>query len=228
MKTNAKIVSGIRNQFRQVAKDPSMPRRMILDRARMKAAFLINQKLEQGRLLDESIYTEIKCLELEPSNIVDCPIVSLRKCNQLMKSKTVLPSLLAGRYGPEVLLVQNLSGNINYTKSTEVGIGRDTGRTIYGKSDQSKYYIGSDNYLYIPDTEVEVVRVVLLTLSPEDVNINGGCETCDDGCESVWDQPFKCPEGLLDIVVQQLERDFGTYYMSVTPDENPNLNENER
>ena len=83
--------------------------------------------------------------------------------------------------------------------------------------------------MYLPDSEVELVNIVLLPVSLDEVDEASGCKDKDcDGCKEGWDYEFNCPDKLLEIVVQETLKEVASFYKAVQIDENPNMDEHQK
>src|SRR5690606_41554441 len=86
--TNAQLVDNIIVQIQANNVDGVPPRRFVLNTARDIATTIISQKLLERTLTrDTYLYTTIDCVEFEKSERVKCPILDIRRCNIIIKSK---------------------------------------------------------------------------------------------------------------------------------------------
>ena len=226
--TNNEIVSRITNGLKSLNKDDRISRRYILNVAQNIATFLISQKLRDKSLFrEDNIYTTIECFEMIKKDRFNCDVIEFRSCNKLMRSKEKLPELVYSRYGGSIKEVTS----INYTDLSQHGTlflpstvsqyRRDRRREL--QSDNRKFYI-RDGYLYLPDSEVEVVALYVLTVDEYKAKKVSGCSN-DDACKSAWDFEFVCPDKLLNVVVQEAIKEV-SLQKQVVEDTNPNMDEN--
>lgn len=225
--TNSELVSRVLNDFRLLNKDQHISRRFVLNVAKSQAKSLIAQKLPEGILYkDLSLYKTIKCFRLRPDDVVKCDIVEFRRCRNLMKSVEKLPEMIYSRHGTSVLSVTSIDGLSEFTPTTVQKYQQKKKRSFGSVFNTDDYYI-HDGYLYLPDSEVELVDVTLMAVSESDVD---DCSTCGDGdgCKSGWSFEFNCPDLLKEAVIQGTLREVATYYKGVVVDENPNLTEHQK
>lgn len=156
---------------------------------------------------------------MEADDIVKCPIVEFRRCKSVMRSKKELPKIVGSRYGYAVLIVTTIDGDRRFSFTTLSDYSNMLKRRNFKKFIGTKYYI-SNRRLYIPDSEVEVVDVLLLTLD-EDAE---ECSSCSDKpkCQSVWDTEFPFPDKFANVCVQETIKEI-SLRLQIPKDENSNL-----
>lgn len=224
MYSNANFVSRVINGVNATTKDDHISRRYILSVGRDKARTYIAQKLTDRTLQRESnLYQNVDCFELERVDKVKCDIIEFKKCNVLMRSKLPIPKTVSSRYGEAILLVTSIDDGVEFDYSTLQNFLTDKRREFAHLG--RKYYI-NNGYLYIPDYEVEAVNIKILTLEQKEAIEANTCKECD-GCKSVWDYEFICPDRLYDAIVRETFQEVFNK-KSIPIDENPNLNSNEK
>ena len=222
--TNGDLTSRIVNDIRALNKDEHISRRFILEVARNKSTFYLAQKLRDRSLFrEENIFSTIRCLGLQKDNIIKCDIVEFRRCSDLMKSKEKLPDLLYSRYGNSIISVTTVDGMIEYLPIT-LSKYRLNKKRPHSKYVTQKYYYIQDGYLYLPDSEIEVVDVTLITLDTETVDEISECQE-GDCCKSVWEREFICSDKMLEIVIRETLQEITSTFKQIIPDENPNMSE---
>ena len=217
---NNEFVSRVLNGLKSLSKDSMISRRFILKVGQEKAKFFISQKLGNSELYRENnLLSTLNCFELKKVSIIDCPIIEFRTCKQLMKSKNKLPELIYSKYGSSVKEVTSIDGEFLIKPMTPAQYRlnkqrKDNSRDLY-------FYI-KDNYLYIPDTEVEVVNVSLVTLDLFELDELSSCG--EGNCKSAWDYEFICSDKLMEVVISETIKEVALS-KQVQEDQNPNLNE---
>lgn len=227
--TNKELVSRVVNNLRALNKDQHISRRFILRTAKDKAKFYIAQKLHDRSLYrEENLYKTIKCFQLKRDDVVKCDIVEFRRCSNLMKSVKKLPETIFTRFGASIVSVTSVGGEIEFTPTTTQKYALQKNRQFALLIKPTNYYI-HDGYLYLPDSEVELVNIVLLPVSLDEVDDASGCKEKDcDSCKEGWEYEFNCPDKLLEIVVQETLKEIASFYKAVPVDENPNMDENQK
>lgn len=224
---NLEFVSRIVNDINALSKDVHVSRRWILSIGRQKALSYISQKWADGTLFgEESLYTRIGCLEMERVNTVDCCFAEFRVCRILMRSKERIPDLVYSRIGPAIIRVSNVMDDIVFNPITLRKYSNDRKRR-FGSIRRYNYYV-SDGYIYIPDVEVHVINVDVITLDRKAALALSSCEPDkEDVCVSEWDYDFVCPAKLLEYVVAETLREVLTR-LQIPVDENPDMDVNKR
>ena len=218
--TNRDLTSRIAGVFKTLSKDSRIPKRLILKTAESKAKFLIAQKLNDRSLYrEQNLYQTISCIELIDQDIIRCPIIEFKSCRSLKRSKLKLPELIHSKYGNSLKEVTSIDGQYSFEPITPAQYRLNKKRTLKTKTD---YFYVQDGYLYLPDSEVEMVDIVVLTT---DLYKLEQCSSCSENkCKSVWDFEFICPDKLLEVVIQETIKEL-SLNKQIREDVNPNLNE---
>lgn len=226
--TNKELVSRVINNLRALNKDQHISRRFILKTARDKSKFYIAQKLHDRSLYrEENLYKTIKCFQLKRDDVVKCNILEFRRCSNLMKSVKKLPETIFSRFGASIVSVSSVSGEVEFTPITTQKYTLQKNRQFASLIKPNYYYI-HDGYLYLPDSEVELVNVVLLPVSLDETEEASGCKDDCDVCKEGWSYEFNCPDKLLEIVIQETLKEIASFYKTAVIDENPNMDENQK
>lgn len=217
---NLEITSRILNGLKSLTKDSRISRRYILKVAQEKAKFLISQKLGENSLYREAnLHTGLECFELTKIDTVKCPIVEFRTSHTVMRSKKKLPELIYSKYGSSVKEVTSLDGSAILAPTTPHQYRLNKERKTDHKG---LYFYVKDGYLYLPDSEIQMVRLSLITLDLYDLQ---ECSECSDGeCKSAWAYEFICSDKLLEAVIQDTLKEV-SMTKQIQADQNPNLNE---
>lgn len=220
---NREAVSKITNTLQSLSKDNRISRRYILKVLRDRAKNLIAQKLGERTINNEqNLYTEIRCLELEKIESIDCPIASFRTCRTIMRSKHKLPELIYSRLGASVKEITSIDGDFEFRLVTEEQYRRNKKRK-YQLNNEVYVYVGTDEYLYILDHEIYSVDITILTMKTEEVD---ECSECSKGdCIDNWSLNFIVPDKLEDVVFKEALQIISTK-KQLPQDPNPNGIEN--
>lgn len=209
-------VSKLANILKTNNRDEQLPRRFILKVLVDTSKQLISQKLLDRTIMSElNLYTEINCFEFEKINAKDCPLIEFRLCKTLMKSKKPLPELVFSRLGSSVKEIYSLDGDYQFTFVDLKQYNRNKKRQ-HSLTDEVYVYLGIDNHLYIPDHEIKVVDLSVLTLKPEEVQ---SCKKQE--CKSYWEYDFISPDKLIDVIFDKALQTLGVT-RQITSDQNPN------
>lgn len=219
--TQGEIVSLINQSFNTVNKDMFIPRRFILSTFKNIAKSLVAIQADRKQLYRLSkMFTVLNCVELKSVDIISCPIVEFRTCRSLMKTKKPLPDMIETKIGPVIILVQNLDGTKIFYQKSALEMSNQNKRRGAEKFEGGYYYV-INNDIYIPDSEIEVVKITLLTLDD-----NTECDSCSEGqCKSYWDKELIIPDKLLMVAIQQTIQQISMRFQ-IPKDENPDLDSN--
>lgn len=221
--TNSEFVSRVRNGLNSVSKDDRISRRYILHVGKQKSTFLVSQKLgERSLFREDNIYSVIDCFEMEAIDVVRCDILEFRRCRSIMRSKCKLPKLIYSRYGASLKEVTTADEEREFKPITPSQYRRDKNRVE--KSDYIYFYV-KDGYLYLLDTEIELVSLYLITMDMD--KIEEDCSCNEDKCKSLWDYEFIVPDKLEEAVLGETIKEI-SMRKQIPADENPNSNNNEK
>ena len=226
MATYREIVSRIENSLNSLTKDTFIPRRYILSVFKSKAEFFMAQKLFDKTLFREtSLFKWVNCVQMVEEDVIKCGKLEFKRCKSLMKSKKKLPKVLWSKYGSSVILVTTIDGEKEYKLISQVDymnlLKRPNSEKFIGKY----ALIYPDNYLYIPDSEVKMVNILMYTLD-EKSDDSSDCKDCDD-CESYWDKEVSISDKIREIVIQETLKEV-SMRLQVPKDENSNMDSNQK
>lgn len=224
--TYNEIVSRIQNNLNSVSKDMYIPKRFILSVFKSKAEFLMAQKFYDKSLFRETnLYKWINCVDLEEVDYIKCGKIEFKTCNTIMRSKKKLPKLLWTRYGSTVLMVTNIDGSKEYQVISHSYYQSIKNNKNFEKFKGKFAIIYPDNVLYIPDSTVTKVNILLYTLDETCDDL----ENCDDskstGCESYWDKTFEISDKIGEVAIQETLKEV-MIRLQIPKDENDNLDSN--
>jgi hypothetical protein len=206
--TNNEFVSTITNILKTNNRDDRISKRFILKLAQDSAQFLISQKLlDRTITLETNLYTTINCFDFEKVEGRDCSNIEFRYCKTLMRSKNKLPKLVFSRLGASIKDIVALDGDYKFVYLDKGQYQRNKNRQ-YSIKDEVYVYLDTDMRLYIPDKEIYTVDITLLTTDNSKVDECSSCSDKKNKCKSKWDDPFICPDKLIetvkDMVIQRL------------------------
>ena len=224
---NKEFVSRVVNGLKALQKDTHISKRYILSIGKAKSKFLMSQKLDQLSLFKEdAIISTIKCFRLKKDNLVTCDIVEFKRCKSLMKSTMKLPETLFGKTGAGILSITTIDGEKDFTYATPNAI-INKGKRKYGNRVNQNFYYIRDGYLYIPNSEIELVDITLFALDGQEVEDASECSECSS-CQSALDNEFVCPDRFIDLVLRETLQEVASIYRTSVADENPNWDENQK
>lgn len=224
---NSEFVSRIINDLNALDKDTNYSRRWILSIGRQKAKTYISQKWADGTLYREmSLFTFIKCMKMVEINVVDCCIVEFQNCKTLMRTEHRIPELVYSRMGAVISMVSNIDNSQVFVPTTIKEYSR-IGKRRFGYLKMDRYY-EHDGYIYIPDTHIELINAMVLSLDRKKAMSLSSCECSEDSgsCLSYWDDDFICPDKLIEYVVAETIQELVGTRVQIPTDENPDMDSN--
>ena len=190
----------------------------------------MGQKNDEMTLFKEdNLISNIPCFRLKRVKTKDCGIVEFKLCDKLMKSCEKLPEGLSGKNGGGIFSVLNVDGSINYRYITPRRFS-DIKKRKYRTGKVGYFYV-QDGYLYLPDSENELVDVAMIVIDKDEADCVSECtdsEGAESGCNSKLDLDFICPDKFLDLVIKDTIQEMANFYRTSVVDENPNLDENQK
>jgi len=224
--TNGELVSRVVNDGRFLNKDEHISKRYILSIAKGFAKTFMSQKIgERGLYRDSSLLRTIQCFELVNDDVVNCNVIEFRKCESLMKSKNKLPNSVSGKYGSNII-VTSIDGSQIYNGTNFTKYNRDKKRVGFSKL-KSKYFFEIDGYLYLPDSTIKAVNIIMIPENEYDIDSVSSCSNNEE-CKSGMDYDFICPDSIINTVITSTINEVMSTYRRVVIDENPNLDENQK
>lgn len=229
---NSEIISRVVNGVRGTTKDDHISQRYILNVAEAKARFLMTNSMHFSELIKiTSLHKTIRCIKLKPVETKKCGILEFANCKNLMRSVNKLDKLIEAKYGSLILYGITVTGEI--IRPTTLSAYSNKGQRSFASADTTKSFYISDGYVYLPDSEIELIDLVVIGFSDKDIN---SMSSCDDDkkpedraeCESVLDQEFGCPDKLLDLAVKETINEIVSTWRQIQEDENPNMDSNIR
>lgn len=209
------VVSTVKNNLNLLNLDSKISNQFVYSLAANVASFLIKREAEYKRLFkNTSIFKKLDCVELEERSLLECG-VNLG-CRTIMRSKKPLPKTFLSNFG-SVIQIFNLLRDKDYKEISATGY--KTMMQQKYKSRNTKYFWIENDYLYVPDSEVEILIVLGLFSNPEEVIAFNG------GCDKLLDFPFPAPDYLLQPIIEQTLKQL-SIKLQIPEDENSNLNSN--
>lgn len=224
--TNAKFVSRVVNGLRALTKDDHVSKRYILGIGQNKSKFYIAQKLlDKSLFKEENLFRYLNCFKFREESTIKCGIYEFARCESLMKSVKKVPAIVFSRYGASILSITSIDGMTKFTPTTLSNYGLFRDRKDADKfRDRTRFYYIKDGYIYLPDSEIEMVNIVYIPFDESKVNAASECSD-EDNCKSIWDMEFIVPDKLSEQVITETINEV-SQSKGIPIDENPNLDSN--
>ena len=225
MITNNEFVSRVVNNLKALTKDGHISKRFILSIGKIKAKFLIAQKLDEMTLFrEDGIITSIPCFEMQAVEVKTCDVFEFRSCARVMKSTKKLPEGIFGKNGSGIISVTSVDELKDYSYITPQRV-LDLKKRKYTR-DTTRYYTIKDGYLYLPDSTNELLELRMIALDKQEAAMVSSCSGCN--CDSVWEYEFVCPDRFMDLVIKDTLQEVGSIYRTSVEDANPNMEPNQK
>lgn len=219
----SEFVSRIRNDLNSINKDQRISNRFILNVGMNIVKDFVSKNLFRNLLTkDVSLVTYIDCVPMEKLDNIKCDIVEFRRCKDLMVTSCELPELFETSFGYSVLSVNAIDelSEVEFKPIDLKQYRRNLNRPVKNKL----FYYVKDNKIYIPDSNVKVINVSIITLYPEDAD-KCSCTPSEDDCNDIYDSKFIVPAKYIDNVVKATIQEIA-FKKQIRIDENPNLDAN--
>lgn len=231
MKSNRELVSNIYNDLKALSIDDWISPRFIVNKAIDVAGDFIKKENDSRRIYKVSEgWKEIECMPLVEVPISTCPELDTYVCKRLMRSKFKIPDTFSTRYGNLIKYVASLNFAQEYDPITPRQYRAIMNREFIDY--RKKYYFFIGGFLYIPDSNVEVIRIEAYYKKPWEVDsiLLDNCVDCDtpECIPSPLDYEFVCPEYLFNSVKQEVIRQLREVYLQVRTDNYPNLDSGQK
>jgi len=187
-------------------------------------AALLKQVNETKRVWKSSdVWQKINCLEMKRVPAVDCIELYPLVHDYLAKSVERIPATYTSSAGD---MIRDINASAPYGKQYRLVTPKEY------KAIRKREFVDPavgyafiiDNYLYLPDSEVERVTVTGAFTNPREVALLNG----EDPCKPFLDYQFYCPEYLVKVVHDSVLQDLVGVNQKIVKDEDENLDENDR
>ena len=143
-----------------------------------------------------------------------------------MKSVKKIPEGLFGKNGSGIILVTTADSSQVVDPISPRGFINLQNRKH--ARNKTNYYTIQNGYLYLPNSEVELVNIDMFALKKEEVEERSECCETKTVCKSYWKLEFVCPDRFYDLVVKDTLQEVASIYRTSVEDTNPNLDENSK
>jgi hypothetical protein len=212
-------ISRVRHKVKAVKQDAFLTDRFIFSLLQKHAAMLMRRQDSLNRIMRfNSIFQVLDFVELVEVDRVQAGCVGLSSGCVIKRTKTKLPALMDGYWGPFIRAVTSLdiSQELQLTEPTMYERLHKQKTFRYNKK---RYYWYLDGHLYFPNLDWDAVR--LEGIFHEDVS-RYNCDVSDD-CRYVQDHNFNIPEFLFTELEQLVDRDLGIQMQLPVDQQHDNL-----
>lgn len=221
--TIREFISSVRQDNNSISLDSRISGEYIYWTGINIAKLLIKRESDSRKLLkNTAIFTKLGCVEMEEVSISECNFTV--PCKFIMKSKKKLPEPFLSNFG-SLIQVFNIDRSMDYKEVTPTMFKNISNQQF--KPRKTKYFWIEDGYIYVPNSENEILIVLGLFINQEDVKDFNTEETGTSGCGSILDTEFPVPSYLLGSV-QELTTAKVMNRNRVNRDEDGNNNLNDK
>jgi hypothetical protein len=182
-------------------------------------AKLLIKRDSRKLLKNTAIFTKLSCVEMEEVSISECNFTV--PCKFIMKSKKKLPEPFLSNFG-SLIQVFNIDRSLDYKEVTPKMFKNISNQQF--KPRKTKYFWLEDGYIYVPNSENEILIILGLFVNQEEVkDFNEG----SSGCSSILDSEFPVPDYLIGSV-QELTTAKVMNRNRINRDEDANNNLNQK
>jgi hypothetical protein len=225
-KTNRDFVSVVNNTLNSNNNDMFISPKFILSVGRDVLSDFLKKDSESRRIttLSEG-WSELECLPMVEVPVTECSDLDIKLCTKLMRTKDKLPETFSGYYGNLIKQVASINFGQFYDFIRSPRLWKDIQNRPF-KDNRIKYYFFINGYIYIPNSDVENIRVEALFKYKWEVDIvnTKNCPTCKETCVKPLDYEFVSPDYLLNSVQTETINKILTKF-KINPDNKIDLNE---
>ena len=180
------VISKIRSRNKWLSEDSEISDRTLYSIAQDKAAVLIKQEFNKGRLLvSDNVFQVLECKDLKLVSAVECDLPA-SICSKVRRTNLQLSGLGDSELGYSIQGVFNI---INSEEIFPTTIREFIQLNSLRIKPVKTYYIVKNGYVYVLDQDIECINIY--AYSVEDL-------TNKDVCTYMGDRLFKLPEYLKD------------------------------
>lgn len=201
-KSNREFISIVQNSLNSLSNDMFISPKLILNIGRDIVSDFLKKDSESRRVTTISEgWAELECLPMVEVPVTECSDLDTRLCTKLMRTKDKIPETFSGYYGNLIKQVASINFGQFYDFIRSPRLWKDIQNRPF-KDNRIKYYFFINGYIYIPNSDVESIRVEALFKNKWEVDIlnKKQCSTCKEGCVKPLDYEFVCPDYLLNPV----------------------------
>lgn len=228
MPTIRTITSEIQTDINANNVDEWFSKRYIYNKLVDAAKKVIKQENASKLYSQSSLFVTVPCVQMITVPLVDCCNVAIPSCKTVQRSKLEFPKIYETTGNRYLLTVRDILNTRSYTATTPLQY-----QSLVLLKDQDpniRYFWFENNYLIIPDSEVEVVVITGSFPEPDKAkNLNSCVKQTKGSCSNILDTEFNCPDYLLtDVKALTLQSIMQGISRRVVEDQKPNLNTNDR
>lgn len=169
----------------------------------------------------QNLWQPIDCVELEEVNVGSCGFID--KCTILKRSKCKIPEAFGTNYG---LLIKVFTVGVISTEFkiiSNAGEYKDYINRRWAVNLHPAYI--ENKYLYIPDQDIQSVKILLIPINPFDIDKCNGKLT---DCSNPLDATISYPQYLITLAKKEVLNELAGIYKHIIEDEKGDDNTNQK
>lgn len=219
--TLRKIISDILTSVKAETLDDRISRRFVLSKLQNKGSNFMKQDADARRLFRISEgWKRIPTIEMMETDLMEGGL-DVAHCSHVMRSRRKIPEVFQTSYG-NILKVFTINFQKELKQTTFHEYKEIARREV--KNPHVIYFILSEGYIFVPDSDIEELSAIGLFKNPYDVTKFLDPSTCASPLDEV--APF--PDYLVDIIITDVTKELAEVYRRLPADEKSNLNNNEK
>lgn len=213
--TIREVIALIRNELNSITLDDRISNRFIFNKVITYTEIILKRESDSRRLFNSTnLFFTVDCFQLKETS-VECSHIKLPKCKTFMRSVLPLPDFYSSIYG-NLLIVETIDGSNRFEQTTPENYKNISNREFKPKNG---YYWINNNYLILPDSQVETVYLRYIPKITTQSLKTFGCNGLDT--------EIGIPSWLLSDIIKYTVTDIRNT-KSIVKDENPDLNSNSK
>lgn len=209
--TIREFIAIVRNSLDSISQDNYISGEMLYNVGITYATLYTKREADSAKVFkNTSSFKFIDCIKMKEVSAIECADFKL-PCSTIMRSVEKIPTPYLSNYG-SLIQVYNLTGEKDYSETNPIAY-KSLSKQRY-QSKQKGYFFIKNDYLWIPDSQVEAVSAMIL--SPDIKKLSKSCV--------LLDEPFPVLDYLESIVIESTVKQLLTS-KNIQRDENANLDE---
>ena len=220
MLTFRQIISDIIDDLKAINLDDRLSYRFIKSKFSSEMSYFLRLEAKSREFAKlQNLWKPIHCIELIPVSLGECGFVD--ECSVLMRSKDKIPEAFSTNYGL-LLKILTIDGKSTIPLIANSSEYKDYVNRRWFKNKSVSYI--EDGYLYLPDTMLEKVKVLIVPVNPYEVEKANG----STGCNFALDVEVPYPEYLITLAKRQVLQELSGVTKRVVEDEKGDDNTNKK
>lgn len=214
------ILSELASDTKAFNLDDRISFRYLYHKFNSKIQYFLRLEAKSREILkDYTLWKKIDCLELIDVASNSCGFID--GCNTLKRSKEKIPEAFNTNYGP---IIKLLTIGVNGEELKLINSSAYSSYITREYNNKLPYWI-ENNYIYIPNTNIQILKVLIMPKNPIEVDILNGEAT---KCSKIFDSIVNYPDYLITLAKQEVIKELLNGYKRVIEDEKGDDNTNRK